>query len=91
VAIWTAVVFPKKIPTCNFIVSFDILKLQLPTQPIFQRVHFSLLVKPRVEIAPDSLPKNRFRLVFTFCKVLFQQLLQELIRVSTCVLRSQHQ
>jgi len=76
--------FRRKNPTCYFIVSFDILKLQLPTQPIFQRVHFSLLVKPSVEIAPVSFPKNRFRLGFTFCKVLFQQLLQDLIRVFTC-------
>jgi len=62
--------FRRKIPTCNFIVSFDVLKLQLPTQPIFQRVHFSLLVKPSVEIAPVSLPKNRIKLDFTFCKAL---------------------
>jgi hypothetical protein len=66
--------FRRKIPTSNFIVSFDVLKLQLPTQPIFQRVHFSLWVKPSVEIAPVSLPKNRFRLAFTFCKALCQQL-----------------
>jgi len=68
------VFFRRKILTCNFIVSFDFLKLLLPTQPIFQRVHFSLLVKPSVEIAPVSLPKNRFGLAFTFCKALCQQL-----------------
>lgn len=31
---------------------------------------FLFLVKPSVEIAPVSLPKNRFRLGFTFCKAL---------------------
>jgi len=36
---------------------------------------FLFLVRPRVEIAPVSLPKNRIKLVFAFCKALCLQLL----------------